>query len=91
MGKLVVDLAALHAASNHIAGIGSDLDDAASRGRSDADFGSDTVATAHARATASHGRALQALSESVGSLRDWMRSAADDYAAQDAAIASTAR
>lgn len=90
MGKLVVDLAALHAASSHIAGIGSDLDDAASGRQSDADFGSDTVATAHAQAAASHGRSLRALSESVESLRDWMRSAADDYAAQDAEIASRA-
>lgn len=89
MSKLIVDVAAVHGVGRDVKKVSGELEDAAST-RIDADFGSDAVQSAHARAVRVHARMIDGLHDATSQLARFTRSAADEFVAQDASLAKAA-
>ncbi|MCT9620875.1 hypothetical protein [Curtobacterium sp. C2H10] len=90
MGNLIIDLAAMDAASTSIKGISAALDEATGAAEARADFGSDAVAAAHDETSTSHDRSVQAIAEMTDTIGEWVRSAAEEFMRRDADLASDA-
>jgi hypothetical protein len=89
VSKLIVDVAAIHGIGRDVKQVSVELDDA-SRTRIDADFGSDAVHAAHEHAVRAHTRMLDGLHTATTRLARFTQSAAEDFVAQDAALAKAA-
>ncbi|MGG7308268.1 hypothetical protein ACQXVK_13875 [Curtobacterium sp. AB451] len=91
MGNLVIDLAAMDAASTSIKGISAALSEASGGLERRADFGSDAVAMAHNETSTSYERSMRAIAEMTDTIGEWVRSAAEEFIRRDADLASDAR
>lgn len=90
LGNLIVDLAAMNAASTTITRISAALNEEAGAAGIAADFGSDAVAAAHSEASTSHERSVRAIAEMTDTIGGWVRTAAEEFSRRDADLASDA-
>ncbi|WP_146249322.1 hypothetical protein [Curtobacterium sp. MCLR17_042] len=88
MGNLIVDGAAMNAASRTITKISAALNEEVGSAGMSADFGSDAVAAAHSDSSASHERSVRAIAEMTGTIGGWVRTAAEEFSCRDADLAS---
>ncbi|MBF4615841.1 hypothetical protein [Curtobacterium sp. VKM Ac-1376] len=88
MGNLIVDVAAMNAASKTITRISAALNGEVGSAGMSADFGSDAVAAAHSDSSASHERSLRAIAEMTDTIGGWVRTAAEEFSRRDADLAS---